>query len=253
LCSWPGAALGGVVYGRLRRPRRLSPALWQTLTESPFSRRPRRSRASPPGASSSGSHRRSPTVRSRNAAYAATLVVTLLGSATAIRFAPLVLVVAIPVLASAASRDWVTDYMRTRRVVLAPGAAALALVFLIMAIPALGHVGPPAPSLYPQEVSSRIPSGCRVFTSYLLGGFIELIRPDVRVNVDSRNDLFGEDRVLAADRTLQGRGDVTRALAGAACALVPPSSGLALRLNGDPAWRLAAAEGVAALYVRREP
>jgi hypothetical protein len=192
-------------------------------------------------------------VRSRNAAYAVTLVVTLLGSAIAIRFAPLVLVVAIPVLASAASRDWVTDYMRTRRVVLAPGAAALALVFLIMAIPALGHVGQPAPSLYPQEVISRIPSGCKVFTSYLLGGFIELIRPDVRVNVDSRNDLFGEDRVLEADRTLQGRGDVTRALAGAACALVPPSSGLALRLNGDPAWRLAAAEGVAALYVRREP
>jgi hypothetical protein len=105
--------------------------------------------------------------------------------------------------------------------------------------------------VYPVKAVADIPPGCKLFNSYTLGGFVILERPDVLVSVDSRNDLYGARRISAAERTLQGRGDVSADLAQVGCVLVPPTSGLARILYRDPAWELRTREASAVLFVRR--
>jgi hypothetical protein len=193
------------------------------------------------------------TIRSRNVVYGAALGVTLAASATAIRFTPIVLVLAVPVLAAAASSPPILRYIRSRRIVLIPGAVLIAATLVVIAIPSLAHIGQPSPVVFPTATVQAIPAGCRLFTSYAVGGFVDLARPDVLVNIDSRNDLFGDRRVRTTEEVLGGKGDVRGALAGADCALIPPTSGLARQLDVEPGWRLAASEDIAALYVRQEP
>lgn len=189
-------------------------------------------------------------IRRREVVFVAALGVLLAASLTAVRFAPMVLLASVPLLASAVSTQTVQAYLRSRRTVLAAGVAAIMMAVLALSVPALSHLGRPEPSLYPQRVNSLIPPGCRVFTTYLLGGFLTLARPDVTVNIDSRNDLFGNDRVLAAEETLQGRGDVRAALAPAGCVVVPPSAPLSNWLEEQADWSLVEEEATAALHVR---
>jgi hypothetical protein len=100
-------------------------------------------------------------------------------------------------------------------------------------------------------VVHAIPSGCRLFNSYLVGGYVLLVRPDVPVSLDSRNDLYGAQLAKQDEAVLNGQGDVDLLLAGAGCVLVPPNSGLAQRLNGNPVWTRAAGDHALVLFVRR--
>jgi hypothetical protein len=192
-------------------------------------------------------------VRRGDAVLAGALAVCCVGAVLATRLQPVLVLLAVPVLAAAVSRPAVLRYVRSRRLVLYPGAAAAVLALTAAALPSLGHIGRPNPAVYPRHVIADIPPGCRLFNSYLLGGLVILQRPDVPVSLDSRNDLYGARRVLADQRVLDGKGDAARALAGAGCVLVPPFSGLARELRADPVWRLVAAERAAVLFVRVPP
>jgi hypothetical protein len=193
--------------------------------------------------------------RSRDVVSTAALAVTAPAAVTAIRFLPVLLLIALPVLARSASQLSVPRSLRSRRMMLARGgtmaAAAGATAMLVLAVPAARHLGRPDPATYPSSAAQAIPPGCNVFTSDLLGGFLILKRPDVLVSLDSRNDLYGRERDNAALKVLDGQGDLRAALAGADCVLVPPASGLAIHLASSAQWQERSRESSAVLFVRR--
>lgn len=189
--------------------------------------------------------------RRREIVFSAALVVSLAGSVAAMRIIPILLMVSLPILMSAASHPVVLRYFESRRRMLAQcGSLAVAAVAVLVAINLPG-VGRPDPAIYPTEAIRAIPDGCTLFNDYLVGGLVILQRPDVRVSLDSRNDLYGADRVNNFMRFIEkGDGDLSERLSGADCVLVPPSSGLARSLRADPHWKLETDESAAALFVR---
>lgn len=189
-------------------------------------------------------------VRAREPVLVAALAVTAVAGLFAIRFLPILLLLAIPALALAASRRPILDYLWSRRAVTIPAAIVWVLVAGWLAAPALGHLGRPDPARYSPVAIEAIPAGCRVVNSYDVGGYLVLLRPDVLDSIDSRNDLFGADRVLANTDLLAATGEEAGGLAGAGCALLPLDSGLAGRLANDPAWRQSARDQVQVLFVR---
>lgn len=189
-------------------------------------------------------------VRRRDAVYSAALGVATLGSLMAIRILPILVVLAVPVVAAALTRFTSDGRARRLRAIVVAVSVAVLASLVGLAVPSLGHLGRPDLDLYPAAVVKQIPDGCHVFNSYLVGGFVLLERPDVLVSIDSRNDFYGSQQVLASERLIRGEGDVAAGLAGAGCVLVPPTSGLAHRLMADPAWRLRASEPGGALFVR---
>jgi hypothetical protein len=191
------------------------------------------------------------SARRADAAFAGALSVAVLGSVTAIRLLPILVLLALPVLAAFASQPVVLGYLHSRRVVLGPGAVAGVAALLWLAVPSLGHIGRPDPAIYPTRAVQDIPRSCKLFNSYVLGGFVLLERPDVQVSLDSRNDLYGAKRVAAEERLVRGRGDIAQELSAAGCVLVPPTSGLAKRLRTSPQWELKSSEPSAALFLRR--
>lgn len=189
-------------------------------------------------------------LRRHDAVFTAALGVATVGSLLAIRILPILVLLAVPVVAAALTRlASESRARRLRRLVVAVAVAVLASL-VALAVPSLAHVGRPDPELYPAAVVKQIPEGCHLFNSYLIGGFVLLERPDVLVSMDSRNDFYGAERVLAAERLVRGEGDLETGLADAGCVLVPPSTGLARKLSGDPTWRLRASEPGGALFVR---
>lgn len=186
-------------------------------------------------------------LRRRDAVFIAALAVSVAGSVTAVRLLPILLLLSIPVLAST---PVVLAYARSRHLLLLRGGAVLTSAFALLAATSLGHIGRPNPATYPTRTIAAIPRGCHVFNDYALGGYLILRRADVRVSLDSRNDLYGLDRLESAQRTLRGEGDVSGDISGAGCVLVPGSTGLAHQLRADPAWRLVSAAPGATLFVR---
>lgn len=186
-------------------------------------------------------------VRRREMVFVAALTICLLGSVSAIRILPILVLVAIPIHAQELSRPAVLDFIRRRRAVLLGGLA----VVVVMAGVGATHLGRPTPSQYPgARVLDAIPAGAHVYNSYRLGGYVELRRPDVKVSLDSRNDLYGEQYLTRVQRTLQGKGDVEAELAGADAVVISRQEGLATRLRHDPGWRRAAADRAAVVFTR---
>jgi hypothetical protein len=190
-------------------------------------------------------------VRRRELVLSVAVMVTLAGSIVAMRILPILLLVSMPILMSAASHPVVLRYFESRRRMLAQcGSLTIVAVTALVAIN-LHAVGRPDPAVYPSRAIAAIPDGCTLFNDYMVGGLVILERPDVKVSLDSRNDLYGAERVDKFMYFIQGGdGDPAVLLAGADCVLVPPSSGLAQRLRADPGWKLVAAETASVLFTR---
>jgi hypothetical protein len=191
--------------------------------------------------------------RRREAVLTGALAVALASSLTAVRFLPVVVILATPLLAAFASNppDPIRSYLGSRQVMFRR-CGALGLVGLVaIATPSLTHIGRPEPATYPVAVVAGIPRGCHLITNDLIGGYVILARPDVPVSLDTRNNLYGRALLIAEERVLHGSGNLSRGLTGAGCVLVPPSYGLARRLRHDPHWRAVAAEPTGILFVRR--
>lgn len=191
--------------------------------------------------------------RRREATLAAALAVCITGSAAAVRFLPFVVLLAMPVLATYASDppDAIRRYLASRRVMLQRGSALGFVALVALALPSLTHIGRPEPATYPVGLVADLPHGCRLFTTDLIGSYVILARPDVPVSLDTRNNLYGPAQLVAQERVLHGRGNVSRGLAGAGCVLVPRSYGLAGQLQHNAQWRVRAVDRIAILYVRR--
>jgi hypothetical protein len=162
-------------------------------------------------------------VRRRDLVFIGGLGIAAAGSVFAIRFLPFLVLLALPVQAASVSRPLVLRYLHSRRIVFYLGLAAGTVV----ALPSLGHIGRPDSLYYSIKLVKDIPPHCRLFNTDLLGGFVILERPDVQVSLDTRNGLYGRQRMFAEELVLEGKGDVASGLAGAGCVLVPPATGLA--------------------------
>jgi len=189
--------------------------------------------------------------RQRDLVLVGGLGIAAVAGVLAIRFLPILVLLALPILAASVSRSPLPGYLRSRKILLYPATAAVLAPVVVLAVPSLGHIGRPDPGLYPIKLVMDIPPHCRLFNSYEVGSFVILERPDVRVSLDSRNDLYGRQRVLAAERVLRGQGDVARELTGANCVLIPPTTGLAAWLRASQGWKLIGSEPAAVLFVRR--
>ena len=191
--------------------------------------------------------------RRREATLTAALAVSIVGSAEAVRFLPFVVLLAMPVLATYVSDppDPIRRYLTSRRVMFQRGGALGFVALVALAVPSLTHIGRPEPATYPVGLVADIPHSCRLFTTDLIGSYVILARPDVPVSLDTRNNLYGPAQLVAEERVLHGRGNVSRGLAGAGCVLVPRTYGLAQRLRNDPHWHVRAADTIAVLYLRR--
>ena len=185
-------------------------------------------------------------VRRRDLVSIGGLGVAAAGSVIAIRLLPILVLLALPVLAASASQPQVLRYLHSRRIVLYLGLTA----GMVVALPSLGHIGRPDPAYYSMNVVRDIPPHCRLFSTDTLGGFVILERPDVPVSLDTRNDLYGRQRVLADVHVVAGKGDIASGLAGAGCVLVPPGTGLAKWLRTSQGWKLADSDQAVALFVR---
>src|ERR1035438_202683 len=109
------------------------------------------------------------------------------------------------------------------------------------------------PSRLDQRPAIRVPAVQRLPASPL-GGIVILLRPDVPVSIDSRNDLYGRQDVLAEQRILTassgGPGSLQRL--GVNCVLIPGSSGLARQLLRSPGWRQVTTNPAATVFLRRD-
>jgi hypothetical protein len=189
--------------------------------------------------------------RQRNLIFAGELGIVAAGAVLAIRLLPILVFLAMPVLAASVSQSRLSGYIHSRRILLYLVTAAVLAPAVVLAMPSLGHIGRPDPAIYPIKLVKDISPHCRLYNSYELGSFVILERPDVQVSLDSRNDLYGRQRVLAAEQVLRGQGDVAHELTDANCVLVPPAMGLAIRLRTNQGWKLVRSEPTAVLFVRR--
>ena len=189
------------------------------------------------------------TYRRRNTLTFAVLAVMLCGSVVAYRVLPIFFLLSLPVLAAAAPPG-VLRYVGSRRLMLKQGAAAGVFIAAAAALVNVQNLGRPDPADFPVSAIGEIPAGCHLYNDYQLGGLVILQRPDVKVSIDSRNDLYGAARVEHSLETIAGHGDIDAAIQGADCALVPPDTGLAAFLRKSSLWTEKFSEPTAALFVR---
>jgi hypothetical protein len=122
------------------------------------------------------------------------------------------------------------------------------LALAVVAGVAATHIGQPDRATFSPAVVAAIPRHCDVYNSYNIGGYIILARPDVKVSIDTRNDMYGVDRVRESAQALRSRPRTE--LDGATCVLIPEVVPLARWLREDDNWFVAKSDGHNVLFVR---
>jgi len=164
-----------------------------------------------------------------------------------IRFAPLVAVFAMPEFAVAGARLAVRPHMVKR--ILAAGCAVL----LALVVAGAHSFAKPGAALASPSLVAQLPHGCRLVDDMLVGGAVILLRPDVQVSLDSRNDMYGRDTVLSVINLLANApGTMARIdAAGVNCVLANSPYRLVTALSHDPRWQTIGSDGYRTLIVRR--
>jgi hypothetical protein len=186
----------------------------------------------------------------RHARWPQVFLLGLLAAATisAVRFAPCLAIACVPEMAIALS------VIRLPRVVVPAGrlgAFLVVAVFTTGAGQAATHLGQPD---YAPQLTALIPSGCRVVTNDLNGGLTELLRPDVTVSLDTRNDLYGRTDLVALSELLDDKvptnTDAWFDGHSVGCVFAPSKKSLVERLSTDPEWRVVGVSDGQTLLVR---
>ena len=184
-------------------------------------------------------------VRARRFDAALILVVLGVATATAIRFAPMLALFAAPELAAAASRLRARDAFMSR-------ISALAITILAIACLA-GRAGFAHPGVQnSSSLVTALPRGCRLLNDLGIGGDVILRRPDVPVSIDSRNDMYGRSREVAAIDQLANpaTGIAFVRSSGVTCVLAPSDAPLVIALRSQPRWRVAGTDSARTLLLR---
>jgi hypothetical protein len=108
---------------------------------------------------------------------------------------------------------------------------------------------------YP-KLAAALPNGCRLLNEYGDGGYLILVRPDIPVSQDGRNDLYGSERLRQQERLLNERDPERAAPAlyrlGVTCVLLRSDRGLihALSLAKDGEWHRIARDAASEVWTR---
>jgi hypothetical protein len=99
---------------------------------------------------------------------------------------------------------------------------------------------------------AQLPAGCRVLNDYTLGGQIILARPDVKVAIDGRNDMYGRRLVTTTSDWLYNPPDAIPTLDanGVRCVLAPTHAPIVEKLVTLPQWRVLGHDSYRTLVVR---
>jgi hypothetical protein len=185
--------------------------------------------------------------RARRFDTVAVLVVLAVATASAVRFAPMVLLYMTPELAVAAG------HTRLPKVVVTRLAVTAGAILLALGIQRAGSFVPLDAVIASPSLVAELPPGCRLVNDYQLGGEVLLARPDVSVAIDGRNDMYGRTLLLSIETMLRTSpaGTTARLDAdGVNCVLAPSSNKLVTVLSDDPAWRVVGEDGYRTLLVR---
>jgi hypothetical protein len=130
--------------------------------------------------------------------------------------------------------------------------AIVAVLLALLALPTLGRAGEIDAAAVPLRAIDAIPSGCRLFDDYNLGGWVIERRPDVPVSADGRNDMYGTDRLRPQFALLNGQvpAEATLDGMGVDCVLVQPDRELTVQLRAGTAWREVVTEPNGVLFLR---
>jgi hypothetical protein len=173
----------------------------------------------------------------------------------AIRNAPLLLVVGAAEVAlglSAAPAPRTRALAAQRAGELTTAMAIVAGLLALMAVPTLGRAGEVDAAGVPVRAIAAIPSGCKLFNDYNLGGWVIERRPDVPVSEDGRNDMYGTERLRPQFDLMRGEvpAEATLDAMGVDCVLVQPDRELTAALRESPAWREAVTDPTGVLFLR---
>jgi hypothetical protein len=182
--------------------------------------------------------------RGRPEVAAAVLLLAVSG-ATAIRFLPMLVVVAAPELASLISGA------RVRAGIYKIIAAFMAIVLCALVVRDRGDIRSPGLIVSPKLVDA-LPHGCRLLNDDVVGSAVILFRPDIRVSLDGRNDMYGRAVLLEVLHMFDDRPGTEAALDRnhVGCVLGPSHTRLVERLSRDPGWRVVDHDIVRTLLVR---
>jgi hypothetical protein len=186
-------------------------------------------------------------LRARRFSSAAALIMFAVATASAIRFTAFELLTATPEIALLLAR------LRVRALILRRGLVAVIAIFSAMTISHLGSFGRLDEASGSPRLVDELPARCVLANDYALGGAVLLLRPDVKVSVDGRNDMYGRERVRSAIHLLQDRPGTQARLdsAGVNCVLALTPYELVQRLRSDPAWAVVDSDSARTLLVRR--
>ena len=188
-------------------------------------------------------------LRKKRAARAGALFFLVALTATTYRFTPLLVIVAAPELAAGLTDIHRFLKTRARYVRVVPGIAALlwtvgAVVPLFnMAIASQAFGRAPENEVLSARTAYAIPTNCKLLNDKQEGGLITLLRPDIKVSVDGRIDLFGKALVETQAGILDGNANALKWLDDNAinCVVVDYSSSfeanLADQLGQDTEWQ----------------
>jgi hypothetical protein len=183
--------------------------------------------------------------RSRRFDTAAILGLLAVATGSAVRFAPMLIVFAVPEIALALGRLRVRAQM-LRRIVAAGGVTIVA--FIAARSANLAQLD----GSQSRGLITALPHSCRLLNDYVVGNAVILFRPDVRVSIDSRIDMYGRAAVLANESVLNdGSGALDYVeLHGVNCVLAQSPRKLIAELSQRAGWRVAARDSARTLLVR---
>ena len=167
-------------------------------------------------------------------------------TAPAVRFTPMLFLLAIPEFALLLGK------LRVRASFLLKVVAAGCVVLAVFAAVRLDRFGDIDQKVGSPGLVAAVPQGCRVVNDYTIGGALMLARPDVEVSVDGRNDMYGRSLLLSVEGMLSNDpGTIARINAtGVDCVLTETKDKLVDALKNSANWRVVASDKYRTLLVR---
>ena len=177
--------------------------------------------------------------------YAAGIVVLAAAAGFAIRFVPILAIIACPELCVVVSRLAIRP--RMFKVMIGATCGLLGLIGVENARD-LREVGVSVG----QSLIARLPHGCRLLNDDLAGDGVVLFRQDVKVAIDGRNDLYGRKLIVRVVHLFQDKPGTDSVLDNdhVTCVLGPSDTALVKHLRHSPAWTVIAHDRLRTLLVR---
>ena len=184
--------------------------------------------------------------RARRFDTVAILAVFAVATASAIRFTPMLLLYVIPEFAVLAGK------LRARPVFLSRMVVAGCAVLVVFGISGARSFARLDAKLTSPTLVAALPQGCRLVNDYTVGGAVILARPDVKVSVDGRNDMYGRTLLLSVEGMLSNDPGTTARIdnAGVNCVLTQSSDKLVKALLQGGKWRVAGTDPFRTLLLR---